>query len=148
TNGALLSNTAQAGLLTAGGGLYDLGRLFMDAERVSGNRLLTTTTPTTRTFAGGGLAGYSTTIIGRTDILSNTALSGRSGGVGGGIFAFNEHTWLTNTTFAGNKADSGAALWAANSGVTMTHISLAGNTAGADGALLAGGSGQLLLRNS
>jgi len=149
TQSSLIENSVRAGEVAFGAGLMNVGVLSMADSLVSGNRLLTTTTPMTNTFDGAGLGLSGSAVIVRSAIVSNTALSGGGdSSLGAGIAVLNTTLALTNTTIAYNESDYGAGLSSHNSTVSLTHATIVGNKADyTGGGVTASGSGLLLLRN-
>jgi hypothetical protein len=110
TNCTLSSNTAD----DTGGGIYNTSRLTIDRSTLSDN---------TAFGDGGGIENE----VGATAMVTNSTLSGNSGGSGGGIFNDGAAT-IDHSTLSGNTSGSGGGV--ANYWIlTIDHSTLSGNTA-------------------
>ncbi len=112
----------------AGGYLYNVGSVSVDASQITGNHAA-------MQISGGGLR-ISHDITSLTNVtVSGSVISGNTSGAdGGGIALFNVSAILTGDTISGNSAVSGGGVFvedfAANvtTGLTLQQSSVSGNT--------------------
>ena len=126
SNSTIDANTASGG--AAGGYLYDVGSVSVDASQITGNHAATV-------ISGGGLRMRHDS-SGLTNVtVSGSVISGNVSGMdGGGLALFNVSATLTGDTISGNSAVSGGGVFVYDTApyvtteLTLQQSSVSGNT--------------------